>query len=70
MRIGTYKETYTADAALFDSQTQKIWLTVGLALLVLFPFMASEYWMYLACLVGIFVTLQAYVFPFTAMVIR
>ena len=53
MRIGTYKETYTADAALFDSQTQKIWLTVGLALLVLFPFMASEYWMYLACLVGI-----------------
>lgn len=53
MRIGTYKETYTADAALFDSSTQKIWLSVGLALLVLFPFMASEYWMYLACLVGI-----------------
>lgn len=53
MRIGTYKETYTADAALFDSSTQKTWLCVGLALLVLFPFMASEYWMYLACLVGI-----------------
>ena len=53
MRIGTYKETYIADAALFDSSTQKIWLSVGLALLLLFPFMASEYWMYLACLVGI-----------------
>lgn len=53
MRIGTYKETYVADAALFDSSTQKIWLCIGLALLALFPFMASEYWMYLACLVGI-----------------
>ena len=53
MRIGTYKETYVADAALFDSNTQKVWLCIGLALLAIFPFMASEYWMYLACLVGI-----------------
>ncbi len=53
MRIGTYKETYVADAALFDSRTQKVWVAVGAALLVLFPFMASEYWMYLACLVSI-----------------
>ena len=53
MRIGTLKESYTADAALFDSSTQKIWLAVAAALLVLFPFMASEYWMYLACLVSI-----------------
>ena len=53
MRIGTLKETYIADAALFDSRTQKVWLAVGAALLVLFPFMASDYWLYLACLVSI-----------------
>ncbi|NMM89215.1 branched-chain amino acid ABC transporter permease [Rhodococcus sp. SRB_17] len=53
MRIGTLKESYTADAALFDSRTQKVWLAVAAALLLLFPFMASDYWMYLACLVSI-----------------
>ena len=53
MRIGTLKETYIADAALFDSRTQKVWLAVAAALLVLFPFMASDYWLYLACLVSI-----------------
>ncbi len=53
MRIGTLKESYTADAALFDSRTQKVWLGITAALLVLFPFMASDYWMYLACLVAI-----------------
>ena len=53
MRIGTLKETYVADAALFDSRTQKIWLVVAGALLVLFPFVASDYWLYLACLVSI-----------------
>ncbi len=53
MRIGTLKESYVADAALFDSRTQKVWLGVAAALLVLFPFMASEYWLYLACLVSI-----------------
>lgn len=53
MRIGTLKESYVADAALFDSRTQKVWLAVGLALLVLFPLMANDYWLYLACLVAI-----------------
>lgn len=53
MRIGTLKESYSADAALFDSRTQKVWLAVAAALLLLFPFMASAYWMYLACLVSI-----------------
>ena len=53
MRIGTLKESYIADAALFDSRTQKTWLAVAAALLVLFPFMASDYWLYLACLVSI-----------------
>ncbi|SFC39362.1 branched-chain amino acid transport system permease protein [Polaromonas sp. OV174] len=53
MRIGTLKESYTADATLFDSLTQKVWLAVAAALLLLFPFMASDYWLYLACLVSI-----------------
>jgi branched-chain amino acid transport system permease protein len=53
MRIGTLKQTYTADAALFDSRTQKVWLAIGAALLLLFPFMANDYWLYLACLVAI-----------------
>ena len=53
MRIGTLKETYIADAALFDSVTQKAWLGAGAALLVLFPFVANDYWLYLACLVAI-----------------
>ncbi len=53
MRIGTLKQTYTADAALFDSRTQKVWVAIGAALLVLFPFMANDYWLYLACLVAI-----------------
>ena len=55
MRIGTLKESYTADAALFDSRTQKLWLAVAAVLLVLFPFAASDYWLYLACLVAIHV---------------
>lgn len=53
MRIGTLKESYIADAALFDSRTQKVWLAIAATLLLLFPFMASEYWLYLACLVSI-----------------
>jgi branched-chain amino acid transport system permease protein len=53
MRIGTLKESYIADAALFDSSTQHVWLAIGAAVLLLFPFMATDYWLYLACLVSI-----------------
>ncbi len=53
MRIGTAKQTYAADAALFDTPTQRAWAVGGLVLLALFPFVANEYWLYLACLVGI-----------------
>ena len=53
MRIGSAKETYAHDEALFDSRTQRIWLIVlGLGL-VIFPFFAGQYWLYLACLVAI-----------------
>ena len=55
MRIGTARQTYAADAALFDTPTQHAWLGVLALLLAAFPFVASEYWLYLACLVGIHV---------------
>jgi branched-chain amino acid transport system permease protein len=55
MRIATAKQSYAADAALFDTATQRVWLALLAALLVLFPFMASSYWLYLACLVAIHV---------------
>jgi branched-chain amino acid transport system permease protein len=55
MRIGTAKETYAADQALFDTPTQRFWLAVAAVLLCAFPFIASEYWLYLGCLVAIHV---------------
>lgn len=53
MRIGSAKETYAHDEALFDSRTQRIWLVVLGLVLVIFPFFAGQYWLYLACLVAI-----------------
>jgi branched-chain amino acid transport system permease protein len=53
MRIGTAKETYLADEALFDTAVQRRWLLAFLAVLALFPFVASPYWLYLGCLVAI-----------------
>jgi branched-chain amino acid transport system permease protein len=53
MRIGSAKTSYAADAALFDSRTQQAWAACGLLALLAFPFVASEYWLYLACLVAI-----------------
>ncbi|MEI7496045.1 MAG: branched-chain amino acid ABC transporter permease [Betaproteobacteria bacterium] len=51
MRIGSAKETYAADTALFDSASQRAWISIFLLSLVAFPFMVDEYWLYLACLV-------------------
>ena len=53
MRIATAKETYLADQALFDTRTQRLWLALLAASLMLFPFVADAYWLYLACLVAI-----------------
>ena len=53
MRIATAKQTYLADEALFDTRTQKAWLVLLAASLVMFPFVADAYWLYLACLVAI-----------------
>lgn len=53
MRIGSAKQSYGGDQALFDSSTQRGWLVVLAAALVAWPFMASEYALYLSCLVAI-----------------
>ena len=53
MRIGSAKETYAADTALFDSATQRAWVAILLVELVTFPFVVDDYWLYLACLVAI-----------------
>lgn len=53
MRIGTAKFSYKHDEALFDSRTQYAWLLVLACALLGFPFVANEYWLYLACLVTI-----------------
>jgi branched-chain amino acid transport system permease protein len=53
MRIGAARQSYAADEALFDSRVQWAWLALlGLALAA-FPFVANDYWLYLACLVAI-----------------
>ncbi|MCC2595423.1 branched-chain amino acid ABC transporter permease [Pusillimonas sp. MFBS29] len=53
MRIATAKQNYIADEALFDTATQRVWMALfGLAL-VAYPFLANDYWLYLACLVAI-----------------
>lgn len=53
MRIGAAKQSYAADEALLDSRTQRIWLGVLALALVILPFVATQYWLYLTCLVGI-----------------
>ncbi|NWG22983.1 MAG: branched-chain amino acid ABC transporter permease [Pseudorhodoplanes sp.] len=53
MRIGTLKTDYAADEALFDTGLQKCLLALALAGAVLLPFLASPYWLFLACLCAI-----------------
>lgn len=53
MRIGDYKETYAADEAVFSHLTSRFWLGVLLTTLVIFPFLASEYLLYMANITGI-----------------
>jgi branched-chain amino acid transport system permease protein len=55
MRIGALKQDYGADQALFDTVVQRRWALAGVAALVLFPFAADDYWLFLACMVGIHV---------------
>jgi branched-chain amino acid transport system permease protein len=53
MRIGDAKHTYQADEALWTTTTQQVWFALLLLALLLFPFVANSYLLYLGCLVGI-----------------
>lgn len=53
MRIGDAVSTYTADEAIFRTNTQRFWMVILLAALISFPFITSPYLLFLACLVGI-----------------
>ena len=53
MRIGTLKTSYAADEALFDSSLQRALLVLLALGAIAFPFVASPYWLFLACLCAI-----------------
>jgi branched-chain amino acid transport system permease protein len=53
MRSGHFKESYAADESIVDSGERAAWAgALALALLAL-PWLASDYWVYMACLLGI-----------------
>ena len=53
MRIGDAVSTYSADEAIFRTQTQKVWMGILLVALIAFPFLVSPYLLFLGCLIGI-----------------
>ena len=53
MRCGDFKDTYKADEAIFQSIFVKIWLGLFMVFLLVFPFFANEYILYMANLIGI-----------------
>lgn len=53
MRIGAAHETYAQSEALLDSNVQRVMLVLLFLGLALFPFVADQYWVYMACLVAI-----------------
>lgn len=52
MRCGDFKETYIKDEEIFQSLFVKFWLGLFVALLLIFPFIASQYMLYIANMVG------------------
>lgn len=53
MRIGDFKVSYPADEALLPTPTVRVWVGIFLAALAIFPFVAGNYLIYMANLVGI-----------------
>ena len=53
MRIGSAKQTYAADEAIFRTNVQRLWFGALVLILVLFPFISSDYWQLLACLIAV-----------------
>lgn len=52
MRCGDFKETYVRDEEIFQSLFVKFWLGVLAAFLLIFPFIANEYMLYIANMIG------------------
>ncbi|MDY6879807.1 MAG: branched-chain amino acid ABC transporter permease [Desulfatiglans sp.] len=52
MRCGDYRETYIKDEEIFQSLFVKVWLGVLFFLLLLFPFAANDYLLYIANMIG------------------
>lgn len=52
MRCGDFRETYAGDEQLFQSFFIKFWMTLLLVFLVILPFIANSYILYIANLVG------------------
>jgi branched-chain amino acid transport system permease protein len=53
MRCGDFKDTYRKDEAIFQSVFVKVWLALLAVFLLVFPFFANEYVLYMANLIGI-----------------
>lgn len=53
MRIGDFKESYAADEAVFKTPTVRFWMGLLVAALLLFPFLAGDYLLYLANIIGV-----------------
>lgn len=53
MRCGDFKDTYQKDEAVFQSLFVKVWLCLLMVFLLVFPFFANEYILYMANLIGI-----------------
>jgi branched-chain amino acid transport system permease protein len=52
MRCGDFKETYLQDEAIFQSIPVKLFLTFFFLFLLIFPFMANAYLLYMANMIG------------------
>jgi branched-chain amino acid transport system permease protein len=52
MRCGDFKETYIKDEEIFQSLFVKFWLGLFFILLVVFPFVANAYMLYVANMIG------------------
>ncbi len=53
MRIGAFKESYASDQAVFANATSRFWLGILFILLLVFPFVAGDYLLFMANLAGI-----------------
>ncbi len=53
MYIGDFKERYSSDQAVFANATSRFWLGVLFVILLIFPFVAGDYFLFMANLAGI-----------------